>query len=64
MVKILDFLGFNGTEKLVKSFKRVNFELNGASSSLFNDFPKVVIKPVSKKPKTEIAGILTEADIT
>lgn len=64
IVKILDLLGFNATEQLVRSFKRVNFELNGASSSLFNEFPKIVLKPLDKKPKTEISNILTEADIT
>ena len=36
IVKVLEKIGFAGSQNLLKSFKRLNLELNGASSSILN----------------------------
>lgn len=64
IITILEKMGFSGISKVIKSFKRLNFELNGASSSILNEFPKVVFKPFVPKTKNDISSILTEANIS
>ena len=36
IAKILEIMGFAGAQNLIKSFKRLNLELNGSSSSILN----------------------------
>ena len=36
IAKILERMGFAGAQNLIKSFKRLNLELNGSSSSILN----------------------------
>lgn len=36
IAKMLERMGFAGAQNLIKSFKRLNLELNGSSSSILN----------------------------
>lgn len=41
IVVILQQMGFGGIDQVIQSFRRINFELNGASSNILNEFPKI-----------------------